>query len=210
MNFTVERKKPKKFNATIEGVKIITTRNVYEPHEDSEMLAKAVKENAFGKFLDMGTGSGLQAITAFKNGMTKSVTAADVSETAINEAGKNAERNNAKIKLVKSNLFSNIPGKFDCIAFNPPYLPTTKNEKLKGEINQAFDGGRTGRKTSSKFIAEAKKHLEKKGIILLVGSSLSNYEKTIKDLKKTGFETEIIAQKNFFIEEVVIIKAWLH
>jgi release factor glutamine methyltransferase len=209
MRLSIERKKPRKFQAFIEGVKIEGSENIYEPHEDSEMLAKAVKENAFGDFLDMGTGSGLQAIIASKSNKVKSVTAVDISEIALKQARKNAKANNAKIKFKKSNLFSNINGTFDCIAFNPPYLPTSKDEKLLGVINLAFDGGKTGRKVSNKFIKQVKKHLKEKGVILMVGSSLSDYEKTINHLKKLGFNVNVIDRKNFFIEEVVIIKAWL-
>ena len=210
MHLNIERKKPRKFQTSVYGMKIKGSENIYEPHEDSEMLAKAVKENAFGNFLDMGTGSGLQAISAFKNKKVKSITAVDISAVALKEAKKNAKASKAKIKFKKSNLFSNIKNSFDCIAFNPPYLPTSKEEKLIGDINLAFDGGISGRKVSNKFIKQVKKHLKKKGIILMVGSSLSEYDKTINNLKKLGFETEIIDRKNFFIEEVVIIKAWLH
>lgn len=210
MNLSVKIKKAVKLQTSILGVKIKTSENVYEPREDSEMLAKAVKKNAFGDFLDIGTGSGLQAIIAFKNKKVKSVTAVDISAAALKEAKKNAKANKAKIRFKKSNLFSNIKESFDCIAFNPPYLPTSKGEKLSGKINLAFDGGASGRKVSNEFIKRVKKHLKKKGIILMVGSSLSNYEKTINNLKKLGFETELIDRKNFFIEEVVIIKAWLH
>ncbi len=210
MHLNIERKNPKKFKTSVYGIKIKGSENIYEPHEDSEMLSKAVKENAFGNFLDMGTGSGLQAISAFKNKKVKSVTAVDISTVALKEAKKNAKTNKAKVRFKKSNLFSNIKDSFDCIAFNPPYLPTSKWEKLSGEINLAFDGGVSGRRVSNEFIKQVKKHLKKKGIILMVGSSLSEYEKTINNLKKVGFETELVDRKNFFIEEVVIIKAWLH
>jgi release factor glutamine methyltransferase len=210
MNLIVKRKKHVKTQTLILGVKIKTSKNVYEPHEDSEMLAKAVKENAFGDFLDVGTGSGLQAIIAGKNNKVKTVTAVDLDEKILKEAEKNAKNKGVRIKFIKSNLFSNLSGKFDCIAFNPPYLPTAKKEKLSGLINSAFDGGLNGRKTTNEFIKHLKPHLKPRGVAFIVGSSLSNYAKTVKELKTLGFETRIIDRKNFFIEELVIIKAWLH
>jgi methylase of polypeptide subunit release factors len=39
---------------------------IYEPQEDSFLLQKVLKEYAFGRVLDMGTGSGIQALTAMR------------------------------------------------------------------------------------------------------------------------------------------------
>ena len=94
----------------------------YEPREDSELLAKYVKKFAFGNVLDMGTGSGIQAITAAKKKSVKSVVAADIQEEVIENNKNNIK--NKKIKFIVSDLFSNIKNKkFDTIIFNPPYLP---------------------------------------------------------------------------------------
>ena len=75
------------------GVKNLEIKNcsgVYEPREDSYMLAKAVEEYAFGKVLDLGTGSGIQGITA---ALSKcEVTFADIDNAALECAKHNARQ----------------------------------------------------------------------------------------------------------------------
>ena len=92
--------------------------------EDSALLAAAVEKHAYGNVLDMGTGSGIQAITAAKRKEVKSVVAVDVNGEALNFAAAAAEKEKGagKITFAKSNLFGNIKGMFDTIIFNQPYL----------------------------------------------------------------------------------------
>ncbi len=97
-------------------------------------------------------------------------------------------------------------GKFDAIIFNPPYLPTSKEEKLSDAENLAYDGGEDGRKTLDKFLNEFEKFLEPKGILLLVQSSLNNLEKTKKNLSSKGFSAEILDQKSFFFEKIYALR----
>ena len=91
---------------------------IYEPSEDSYLLAKYVDKFSKGKVLDLGTGSGIQAETALKH--TKEVLATDISKEAVKFVKKKG------IKARISDLFSNINEKFDLIIFNPPYLPREK------------------------------------------------------------------------------------
>ena len=65
---------------------------IYEPREDSELLAKYVKKYAFGGVLDMGTGSGIQALTAAKKKKVKSVLAADIQANVIDDIKKNIDK----------------------------------------------------------------------------------------------------------------------
>src|SRR3989338_8693399 len=97
--------------------------SVYSPEEDSEMLAKILASHNFRgmKLLDMGCGSGLLSIVA--NRVGASVTSCDINPEAVEATIQNAERNNASLRVLHSNLFSSIPDseKFDIIVFNPPY-----------------------------------------------------------------------------------------
>ena len=85
---------------------------IYEPAEDSELLKKYVSKYSKDKhFLDMGAGSGIQGKAAAKAG-AKSVLAVDIDSTVVNFLKKE------KVEVVKSDLFENMNGKFDLIAFN--------------------------------------------------------------------------------------------
>src|SRR3989344_2383754 len=110
---------------------------IYEPKEDSYLLAEKVKEYAKDKsILDIGTGSGIQAVTA-KSAGAKSVIASDINLEAINHVKKQFKKN--KIRAVHSNLFDKIIGTFDLIIFNPPYLPEDKKEDYDSRL--ATTGG---------------------------------------------------------------------
>ncbi|HID25984.1 MAG TPA: methyltransferase domain-containing protein [Thermoplasmata archaeon] len=69
----------------------------------------------------MGCGSGVTALHLSKHGCI--VTACDIKNEAVENTKVNANRNRLNMKVFKSDLFSDVKGKFDVITFNPPYLP---------------------------------------------------------------------------------------
>lgn len=123
-------------------------------------------------------------------------------------AKRNAESNGARnISFLQSDLFEKVEGKSDSILFNPPYLPTSGEERLAGPLNYAFDGGEDGRKTLDRFLEEFDKFLAPRGRLLLVQSSLNHMERTILILKNKGFEVQILDQKPFFFEIIYLLEA---
>jgi release factor glutamine methyltransferase len=196
------------------GMKLDVFPDVYFPHEDSFLLAEASKKYAFGKVLDLGCGTGISGICSSLNPKTSHITFADLTNSALEDAKLNVVNNkiqennpNLKLSFIQTNLFSNLKSqKFDTICFNPPYLPTTRNEKLSGELNDAFDGGLTGRKIIDKFLPEFGKYLSPNGILLYLDSSLTGTEKTIKYLKEHDFTYEKTSSQKFFFEELSVLK----
>ena len=172
---------------------------IYEPREDSFLMEKAVKKYAYGKVLDMGTGSGIQAIAAAKNKKVRSVIAVDINKEAVMDTLQNAMKEGIPISVQQSNLFENLDEKFDTIIFNPPYLPS--DPKLK---DLTLDGGKKGYELIQKFLKQAKKHLEKKGIILLLFSSLTDKDKVEDILTKNKYKYKEIDKLNLDFEELYI------
>lgn len=171
---------------------------IYEPREDSFLLEKAVKKYAKNKsFLDMGSGSGIQAKAA-NLAKAYSVLAADIDREVV----KNLK--NQGISAVHSDLFSNIKRKFDVIAFNPPYLPEDRREDKESAI--VTTGGKKGDELILKFLKQAKSHLTKKGILLLVVSSLTPKKSIINLLKKEKFVHKSILKERFFFETLEVWK----
>jgi release factor glutamine methyltransferase len=75
---------------------------VYEPSDDSFLLADNIRVKEGERVLDMGTGCGIQGIVAAKTGGV--VTSSDTSDAALKCAKKNALLNGADITFVKSDL----------------------------------------------------------------------------------------------------------
>ncbi|MCK4589708.1 MAG: methyltransferase [Nanoarchaeota archaeon] len=150
--------------------------DVYEPREDSELLRKYVRKYAKGAVLDMGTGSGIQAEEAVKKTNVKKVVAVDINP----EVKKYIT--NQKIKVVISDLFSRVKGKYDLIIFNPPYLPEDS-----GIEDAALYGGKQGYEILVRFLESVNDYLEDDGKVLVVFSNL-----TQKDMVDMSIERNLL------------------
>ncbi|WP_456471826.1 HemK2/MTQ2 family protein methyltransferase [Methanocaldococcus sp.] len=185
--------------------KILLDSEVYEPAEDTFLLLKNLVDVKNKRVLDVGTGTGILAIEAYKRGGI--VEGIDINPKAIELAKKNAKLNNVNVKFYLSDLFSNVKGKFDVILFNPPYLPTEEDDIIDSYLNYAFDGGRDGRRVLDKFIDEVDKYLNKNGLVQIVQSSLTDIDKTIERFKNKGFEVKIVDKLKIPFEILVVINA---
>ncbi len=165
---------------------------VYGPREDSDLLSGIVEKHAHGDVLDLGTGSGVQGITAALKGCT--VTFADIDGKAIEAAKKNAELNGVKGIFLVSDMFSAIRGRFDTIIFNPPYLPN------EGKPEIALDGGKEGRDLVERFLKDYKNYLKPGGTALLLESSFSRYDKEVTR------GAVVLAKAHYFFEDLVVLE----
>lgn len=169
---------------------------IYLPREDSYLLKRWVEKEARGAVLDMGTGTGIQAFAAAPK--AKKVVGVDKNPESI-EYCNNAYHIFKNVEFRVSDLFSNVPEKFDFIIFNPPYLPESKYDK---EIDTT--GGKEGWETIEKFLKEAKKHLNKDGKILLVFSSFTHPKKVLETAKKLGYKEKMLEKKHFNFEDIFV------
>ncbi len=181
---------------------------MYNPSEDSFFLSEALEEYLKGKnkdikILDMGSGSGIQAETCLNLGF-KNIICVDVDKEAVELLEQKG------FKAINSDLFSNIKGRlgvkgnlvplrFDLIIFNPPYLPENKYDREKDTR-----GGKEGYEIIVKFLKKAREHLDKRGEILLLFSSLSKPETIKKQAKKLGYKIEELSSKKLFFEELFV------
>ena len=202
---------------------------MYEPEEDSFLLQKFVDKYSKGLVLDMGTGSGIQALEAAKK--ADLVIALDIDKKVIKFCEKNIQ--NSKINFFKSNLFQIFEDnfffydkvenkleiykknkvkdkekiiilnkkqiKFDLIIFNPPYLP----QELKVR-DIALEGGKKGYEVIEKFLSNISKYLKRDGRALLLFSSLTGKKKINSLILKNNLKFVELEKKHIFFEDLIV------
>ena len=181
---------------------------VYIPSDDTFLLAENLEIKEGQSVLEIGTGSGL--VSMYASLLTDDVTATDINYNALELAEKNFKLNNINtIKLEFGDLFEPVKDKkFDVILFNTPYLPTDSDDIINDDLNYAFDGGLDGRKVIDSFINQVSNHLNDKGIVQIIQSSLSDNDRTLDMFDRNGFVAEIAESEKFFFEEIVLINAY--
>jgi len=129
-----------------------------------------IRECGTVKILDMFAGSGCIGIAISRHVKKAKVIFADKDKKCLEQIRINLKNNhvrgNVSAHVIQSDVFSNIKGRFDYIFANPPYIPTTRKNKiqksvLKYEPRSALFGGKDGLFYINKFLREAKKHLRR-------------------------------------------------
>lgn len=189
-------------NIRYKNTSIAITENVYEPSEDSFLLADAALSEINGteRILEVGCGSGI--ISA----VIKANTKASVIGIDINPYAAKCSRENG-IEIIRSDLLSCIQGYFDLIIFNPPYLPTEEDERENGWLNTALDGGFDGRRVIYRFLEDAGRCLTRGGRILMLVSSLSGIDEIKSRMKSLGYAVEDNRHENYMFEQLKVLKA---
>ena len=174
-------------------------KNVLDPRGDTETLIDYVIEKPVKTVLELGTGSGVIAVTLACAWKEVQVTAVDISEDALLLAQINAEKFNVenKIQFLKSDWFENVEGIFDMIISNPPYIGWVEQDKISAEVKKydpeiALFAGYDGFDAYKKIIPSLSKFLNKDGLVVLeIGASQSSQVKDI--MNSSGFfDVEIL------------------
>lgn len=168
----------------------------------SEFMARHINAAPEDMVLDMGTGSGIQAVTAAQRGSR--VVAVDINPEAVKCAKRNAKRNGVedRVSVLQGDLFSALRNdeRFDIILFTPPYLEGF----VKTHFDHAlFDQNKT---LAQRFFADAKKHLKDNGYVQMIYSSIAEPEKILKISDELDWRHTIIARKKKAFEEFVIFR----
>jgi len=167
-------------------------KSIYPPSEDTFLLMDTLRKelgDGRGKYaLDMGTGSGI--IAEFLRDRGYVVVAADINPHAVEYC----RQKYPDIDFRVSDLFSNIPERFDLIVFNTPYLPG--KAKTMEERSWCSEDGEIQRR----FFEELPKHIKEGGVCYVLLSSITPYS-----LPK-NFNYEIVARKKLFFEEIYVLK----
>jgi len=155
--------------AWLDGVRFYVDRRVIVPRSHIAFLFKRLRVRP-KRVLDLCTGSGCLAILAARAFPEARVDASDVSRDALAVAARNVRSHERRIRLIRSDLFQNIEGRYDLILSNPPYVSTPSMRKLPPEYRHepglALGGGRDGLQFVSQILAGAAQHLTPKGMLM--------------------------------------------
>ena len=136
------------------GRRFSVTPDVLIPRPDTETLVDhaldCIPADQRCRVLDIGTGSGVLAVTIAAERPLAMVTATDISQGALSVAAQNAERLGVadRIRFEQANLLSGAE-QYDVVVSNPPYIARSEMESLQAEVREhepigALEAGEDG------------------------------------------------------------------
>ena len=183
------------------GLEFNVNEHVLVPRQDTEVLVeetlKVLKPGM--EVLDMCTGSACIIISLIKFAKTISGTAVDISEDALKVAKSNADKLEANVRFIHSDLFAEVEGKYDVIVSNPPYIRTAVIEELKEEVKfhdpfLALDGKEDGLFFYRRIIKESPQYLKENGKLYFeIGHDQGEDVKSL--MEEAGF-VEVVVKKD--------------
>ncbi|WP_312908544.1 HemK2/MTQ2 family protein methyltransferase [Natronosalvus caseinilyticus] len=176
--------------------------DVYQPAEDSQLLADAAcnRLETEDLVLEVGTGSGYVA-DRIATEVGARVVAADVNPHAAANARKRG------LEAVRADLVSPFQsGAFDAVAFNPPYLPTDPDHEWDDWMERALSGGEDGRAVIDPFFETVSRVLAPDGVVLLLVSSLTGVDAVVERAGEEGFSAVAVADESFPFETLTVLE----
>ena len=157
------------------GLDFYVDKRVLIPRFETEELVNNTNNylnkyfNNNTKVLDLCSGSGCIGLTLKYLNKNLDVTLSDISSEAIDVATINKERLGLEVKIIESDLFQNIHGKYDLIISNPPYISYQDKEidelVLNNEPHLALFANNNGLEYYDKILSICEKYLNDKYLI---------------------------------------------
>jgi release factor glutamine methyltransferase len=158
------------------GLTFLCDKRAMVPRPETELLVELVEsriENRESRIVDVGTGSGVIAISLGAKFPEAKILAVDVSDDALALAQENAAMLNLKdrVQFLKSRLLENVEGAFDLIVANLPYVSTQDRHTLSREVlhdpEVALFAGKRGDELVRELIDQAPTRLHPGGLLAL-------------------------------------------
>ena len=146
--------------------------------------------------LDLCTGSGCLAVLAALAWPEVQVTGADISPDALAVAAINVERHDllSRVQLLQGDGLSALPGPFDVILCNPPYVCQASMDALPAEYRAepelALAGGEDGMDFVRQLLRHAASRMSEHGVLVLeIGHERAHFEAAFPSLEAAWLDT---------------------
>jgi ribosomal protein L3 glutamine methyltransferase len=146
--------------------------------------------------LDLCSGNGSLAVLAALAWPEVTLDAAEISADALAVARLNVERHGLaqRVRLVQSDLFATLPGRYDLILCNPPYVNAESMAALPAEYRAepalALAGGTDGMDLVRRLLREAPAHMTDEAVLVLeIGNEREHFERAFPRLECVWLDT---------------------
>lgn len=186
------------------GMRFEVSEDVFNPryYFTSEFMARHLCVRTDDDVLDMGTGSGIQAIVAGQR--AGRVVAIDINPEAVDCARRNVRLNGLeeKITVIQGDLFEPLINgeRFDIIIFTPPYMEGIPRTNLELALYDHKKG------IVKRFFNKAGDYLKKGGYVQMLYSSIAEPSKTMEIIRGLGWNYNLIAKKGTLTETFMIYR----
>ncbi len=182
-------------NTDFREINVKTDRRALIPRSETELLVETALEflkKCDAPFVaDIGTGSGVIALSVALEIPKSRVVAVDISDEALMLAGENARILGLEehITFISGNMLEGLKGhgQFDAIISNPPYVKSENIRTLQPEVRDfdphiALDGGVDGLRFFSIIAEGAPEYLKSGGLLIMeCGEDLAHKIREILD-----------------------------
>jgi release factor glutamine methyltransferase len=175
---------------------------VYQPAEDSHLLATTVAERVApdDRVLDVGTGSGYVAVLVQEQ-TGASVVGADLNPLAC------AEARDRGVPVLRGDLVAPFgEDTFDVVCFNPPYLPSAPEGVWDDWMEAAVTGGEDGRAVIEQFLDDVGRVLRHDGTVYLLISTVTGIEEVQDIADEAGFRAIVITEESHSFERLLVLQ----
>ncbi|MFZ5849324.1 MAG: methyltransferase [Actinomycetota bacterium] len=173
------------------GLTLVVPPHVQVIESTSDVLGRVVLDEVKPdeRVLDMGTGSGVNAILAATRGAD--VVALDINPHAVEAAKANAERNGVadRIDIRRSNLFAEADGRFDLVVFDPPFRWMKPRDWAEASITDE------DYQTLTAFFATVREHLAENGRILVFFGTTADIGYLEQLIESNGLAFQVVSRR---------------
>lgn len=195
------------------------TPDVLIPRPETEFLVLAtldlIRERHKGKpssIVDIGTGSGVVAISLAKNCPKATITAVDISPKALEVARSNAQTHEVqeRVRFLEGDLLAPLEDspQVDFVVSNPPYVSTAEMAELPRDVadfepHLALEAGTNGTDVIERLIPQAAANLRSGGFLLIEISPMIESKVLALIEQEAGFEPLLTTKDHAGLARIV-------